>query len=89
MFHLHCIILSENCCDKNAEAAENGRIFPLDSFFLMLCHAPQNCTWSTPSRNNQGQSLLHECVQFQHFSLHCFWQLSVDLQNLVKINGVP
>jgi hypothetical protein len=27
MFHLQCIILSETCCDKNAEAAENCHIF--------------------------------------------------------------
>jgi hypothetical protein len=27
-------------------------------------------------------------VQFQHYSLHCFG-ISVELQNLVKIKGVP
>jgi hypothetical protein len=27
MFHLQGIILSEKCCGKNAEAAENGCIF--------------------------------------------------------------
>jgi hypothetical protein len=26
MVHLQCIILSENCCGKDAEAAENGHI---------------------------------------------------------------
>jgi hypothetical protein len=33
MFLLQCIILSETCCGKNAEAAENGHIFQLLSVF--------------------------------------------------------
>jgi hypothetical protein len=33
MFHVQCIILSENGCGKNAEAAENGNIFQLVRVF--------------------------------------------------------
>jgi hypothetical protein len=33
MFHLQSIILSEICCGKSAEAAENGLIFQLLSVF--------------------------------------------------------
>lgn len=33
MFRLECIILSDTCCGKNAEAAENGLIFQLVSGF--------------------------------------------------------
>jgi hypothetical protein len=31
MFRLQCIIMSETCCSKNAEAAENGQIFHFSS----------------------------------------------------------
>jgi hypothetical protein len=33
MFPLQCIILSEKCCGKNAEAAETGQFFQLVSVF--------------------------------------------------------
>jgi hypothetical protein len=33
MFHLQCIFLSETCCSKNAEAAENGHIVHFLSLF--------------------------------------------------------
>jgi hypothetical protein len=33
MFYLQCIVLSETCCCKNAEAAENGQIFHFLSVF--------------------------------------------------------
>jgi hypothetical protein len=33
MVHLQCIIFSETCCGKNAEAAENGHIFHCVSIF--------------------------------------------------------
>jgi hypothetical protein len=33
MSHLQCIFLSETCCSKNAEAAENGHIFHFLSVF--------------------------------------------------------
>jgi hypothetical protein len=37
---------------------------------------------------NKFLSLLCACVQFQHYSLHCF-DVSVDVQKLVKNKGVP
>jgi hypothetical protein len=33
ILHLQSIILSETCCGKNADAAENGHIFQLLSLF--------------------------------------------------------
>jgi hypothetical protein len=62
--------------------------FKSRAFFNALSHTPVFCMCSTPSRYIKGWSLLCACVQFQRFSLHCFGS-SVDLQNLVKIKGVP
>jgi hypothetical protein len=87
MFHLQSIILSETFCGKNAEAAENGHIFQLVSVFQCSVTL-QIWTWSIPSRCNQGWSLLCAWVLLQLYVLHCFG-ISVDLQNLVKIKGVP
>jgi hypothetical protein len=51
MVHLQCIILSEICCSKNAEAAENCHIFQLESIFqrsvthsIVACAAHQAIT---------------------------------------------
>jgi hypothetical protein len=102
MFHLLCIILSETCCGKNAEAAENCYIFfQLVSVFLKLdlsqtqdLQVEHTNLYCYNQREGKRVIMLQSrlktidaCVQFQHSSLHL--GISIDLQSQVKIKGVP
>jgi hypothetical protein len=51
MFHFQSIILSETCCGKNIEAAENGHICQLWTFCKALSRA-------TPEIHAQHTKLL-------------------------------
>jgi hypothetical protein len=88
MFHLQSIILSETFYGKNAEAAENGYIFPPLSVFQRFV------THSRVQRGAQQAVTIKArvcCVLVCSFSkIVCIvFGVSVDLQNLVKIKGVP
>jgi hypothetical protein len=81
--------MSETFCGKSADAAEKWHIFqPFSIFQRSVTHFRVQGGIRTPSHCNQGRSLLCTCVQFQHSSLHCFG-VYADLQNIVKIEGVP
>jgi hypothetical protein len=81
MFPLQCTILSENGCGKNAEAAESRNIL---EFHFRVAHAAHQAVTI-----KDGVCCVHMCAtEFQHCSLYTLG-ISVDLQNLVKINGVP
>jgi hypothetical protein len=70
---LVCVSLSETCCGKNDEAAENVHI---------------RVAWAAlKAIKNQGWSLLCACVQC--LACFVSKKKSVDLQNLVKIKSVP
>jgi hypothetical protein len=68
MFLLQRIILSETCCGRNAEAAENGHIlFKLVSVFQSsLTHS--RVAHATHQAGAIKTSQLCACVQFQHSS---------------------
>jgi hypothetical protein len=61
-FNVSLALAVHTLAEENAEAADNGNIFQLVSVFSMVCHTLQSCKRSTPSRDNQGQSLLCVCV---------------------------
>jgi hypothetical protein len=88
MFHLQSIILSEQVILAKNLRQQKAVTFLNSLAFLTLCHTLQSCTRSTPSHYNEGWNLLCICVQFQHSGLHWFGS-NVNLQNLVKITGVP
>jgi hypothetical protein len=76
-FHLQCVIMSENCCDRNAEAAENGHFFNnLWGFFFSksVFYTHSSCTCSTPSRDCQGwESAVCVCAILA-YELALLWQ---------------
>jgi hypothetical protein len=72
---------------KNAEAASNGHICQLLSVFQrFVTHS--RVAHAAHQAISIKASLLCASVQFQRSNLLCF-DRSVDLQNLVKIKGVP
>jgi hypothetical protein len=83
---VHCLVI--NLLWQNAEAAENGLIFQLVSVFQRSVTHSRGARVAHQAVTNQGWSLLCACVQFQHSSLH-FLGIGINIQNLVKIKGVP
>jgi hypothetical protein len=61
MFHLQSIILSEICCGKNAEAAENGHIFKLLSVFNAQSHRPELNVEQTKLLQSRPKSVVCVC----------------------------
>jgi hypothetical protein len=88
MFHLQSIILSETFCGKNADAAEHRHIFPFLSVFQRSVTHNRVQSRAHQAVAVKAGVLLCACVQFQHYSLHCFG-VNVDLHKLVKIKDVP
>jgi hypothetical protein len=88
IFHFLCIILSETCCGKNAEATKISQISQLMTVFQRFVTKSRIACAAHQAITIIRLSLLCECVQFQHSSLHYSGSI-VYLQNFVKINGVP
>jgi hypothetical protein len=73
---------------NNAEAAENGNIFPLFSVFNALSHTPEVHMQHTKSLQSRLESVV--CVCVCNFSIPaCIVGSEIDLKNLEKIKGVP
>jgi hypothetical protein len=73
MFHLLCIILSETCCGKNAEAAENGKIFQIISIFNTLSHTPELHVQHTKLLQSRPESAVCLCAILELYPALC-WQ---------------
>jgi hypothetical protein len=69
MFLLQCITLSESCCAKNAEVAENGHIFQLVSIFQNS--RTQDLRMQHTKIIKTGVCSVRVC-NFKHSSSHCF-----------------
>jgi hypothetical protein len=70
MLHLQCVILSETCCGKNAEAAENCHIFQL--VIVFQCFVTTSIFAQTA---HQAATIMAEvcCMRVCNFSiLACF-----------------
>jgi hypothetical protein len=88
IIHLQCVILSETGCGKSVEAANNRNILQLLSLIQRSVTRSRVARAAHQAIENQGHSMLCAFLQFQHSSLLCY-KSSINLQNLVKIKGVP
>jgi hypothetical protein len=88
MFHLQCIISSETCCGKNAEAAVNCPIFStFDRFtFDALSYALEWHVQPTKAVTIKAGVCSVWVCNFSTLVSIVFGR-SIDLQNLVKSNG--
>jgi hypothetical protein len=89
MFHLQCIFLSETCCSKNVEAAENGHIVHfLSGFQRSVTHS------RAALEAHQAVTIKARvcCVRVRSFSiLACIILALTSIYNFffLKIKGVP
>jgi hypothetical protein len=90
MFLFQWIILSETCCGKNAEAAENGHTFHFWGIFQhCLTHYNSELHMQhTKPLQSKPEPAVRMCA-FQHSSLHCFGSCSIDELYHVQTKGVP
>jgi hypothetical protein len=84
MFDLQSIFLSETCCGKLPEAAENCHIFHLVSVFR---RSVTHFRVAITTHQAMVWSPLCACMNFQHSSLHCL-NSNFGLQNLEKKSRV-
>jgi hypothetical protein len=84
MFHFQRTILSETCFVKNAEEGKNCNTF---QFLGIFQHSVTQFRVDRAAHQAVTIKAVVCCVHFQHF-LPCF-DSSIDLQNRVKIKGVP